>query len=151
MNPGMRVLGVGNPILTDDGVGFEIVAQIRRLRPELDTVTVCAGALGVFDYIIDCDRIVLIDSIKSGREVPGTVYRLSMANFTPSLDQPTSHGLDIASACRIGEALGCRMPREVSIYAVEITDNTTIGEGCTPAVAARIAEIAKEIIAEEAL
>lgn len=147
----MRIVGVGNPILTDDGAGIEIVDEIRRHRPGLDAIGVCAGALGVFDYIIDCDRIILIDSIKSGQNVPGTMYRLSMDDFTPILDQPTTHGLDIVSACRIGQGLGCHMPGRVSIYAVEIADNTTIGEGCTPAVAARIPEIAREIIAEEAL
>lgn len=147
----LRVLGVGNPILTDDGAGWEIVEEIRRLRPALDAVTVCAGAMGVFDYIVDCERVVLIDSIKSGTVAPGTVLRLSLDDLTPSLDQPTSHGMDIASACRIGEALGYRMPRQISIYAVEIADNTTIGEGCTPAVAACIPDVAKEIIAEEAL
>ncbi len=151
MNRSIRVIGVGNPILKDDKVGIDVALEIGELRPNIDTIDVCAGALGVFDYIVDWDRIIMIDSIKSGRDSPGTVYQMQVSDFSPVLDQPTTHGLDIISACRLGEGLGYKVPIDLSIYAIEIEDNATLSEACTPAISARIQEIAQEIIEEEAL
>lgn len=146
-----RVLGIGNPIVTDDGAGLKIAQEIKQLRPELDVVEACAGAMGLFDYVVDCDKVVIIDSIKTDDEFPGTLYKLQLEDLHPTLNHPLSHGLDIASAIKLGEGLGYKMPQSLSIYAIEIEDNTNFGEGCTEEVAARIPAIAKEIIEEEKL
>lgn len=145
------VLGIGNPIVTDDGAGLKIAHRIGEMKPDLEVVEACSGAMGLFDYITDYDRLILIDSVKTEGGKPGTLYKLDIEDLKPTLSHATSHGLDIGSAFRIGEGLGYRMPQSVSIYAVEIKDNTSFGEECTAEVAARIPSIAKKIIEEESL
>lgn len=146
-----RVLGIGNPIVTDDGAGLKIAREIKHLKPELDVVEACAGAMGLFDYVVDCDRVVIIDSIKTNEDLPGTLYKLQLEDLKPTLNHPLSHSLDIASALKLGEGLGYKMPQSISLYAVEIDNNTNFGESCTERVAARIPAIAREIIEEEEL
>ena len=145
------VLGIGNPILTDDSVGLKVVRLIKDCRPELDVVEACSGAMGLFDYVIDQDRIILIDSIKTANGKPGEVYRMRIDDLNPTLKQHSSHGLDIASAMKIGEGLGYKMPESVNIYAIQVEDNIRFGEECTAEVARRIPFIAQEIIEEENL
>ena len=100
------VLGIGNPIVTDDSVGLKVARLIKDCRPGLDVVEACSGAMGLFDYVIDQDRVILIDSIKTENGVPGEVYRMRIDDLNPTLKQHSSHGLDIASAMKIGEGLG---------------------------------------------
>ena len=76
---------------------------------------------------------------------------MTINDLKPSMKQHSSHGLDIASALKIGEGLGYKMPQTVSIYAIQVKDNLRFGEECTAEVAARIPLIAREIIEEEDL
>jgi hydrogenase maturation protease len=145
------VLGIGNPIVTDDAVGLKVAQSIKRANPELEVVEACSGAMGLFDYITDCDRLIIIDSVKTEGGKPGTLYKIDMEDLKPKLNHAASHGLDIATAFKLGEGLGYRMPQNVSIYAVEAKDNTNFGEGCTKEVSERIPHIAAEIMEEENL
>jgi hydrogenase maturation protease len=145
------ILGIGNPIVTDDSAGLKIAQRIKEIRPELEVIEACSGAMGLFDYVIDYDKLIIIDSIKTTQGQPGTLYKMELDDLKPSLNQPTSHGLDLASAFKLGAGLGYKMPQSVSIYAVEIKDNTHFSEMCTEEVSQRIPSIASEIIKEEGL
>lgn len=145
------VLGIGNPIVTDDAAGLRIARRIKEMNPELEVVEACSGAMGLFDYVVDHDRVILIDSVKTDGGKPGTLYKIEMQDLKPTLSHAASHGLDIASAFKVGEGLGYKMPESVSIYAVEVKDNVNFGEECTTEVADRIPSIAREIMEAENL
>jgi hydrogenase maturation protease len=145
------VLGIGNPIVTDDGAGLKIARQIKDRNPELEVIEACSGALGLLDEITGCDKLIIIDSVKTEGGQPGELYKLELEDLQPTLDHATSHGLDIASAFKLGKGLGYKMPQSVIIYAVEIKDNTNFGEECTREVAEKIPLLARRIMAEERL
>ena len=67
------------------------------------------------------------------------------------MDCISSHGMDIATAFEVGKSLGCKMPESVSIYAVEVGDNSNFSEQCTKEVEEKIPSIVKRIIGEEKL
>jgi len=143
------ILGIGNLILTDDGVGIKIAQQIKEANPELEVIEASAGAIALLDHVIGCDRLIIIDSIKTEQGKLGELYKLELEDLKPTMDVATSHGIDIATAFKVGEGLGYKMPQSVSIYAVGVRDNTTFGEECTKEVAERIPIIARKIIEEE--
>ena len=145
------ILGIGNPIVTDDSAGLKIAQQIKERNPELEVIEACSGALGLLDDIADCDRLIIIHSVKTEGGKPGELYKLELEALPPALDLVTSHGVDIASAFKLGEGLGYKMPQSVIIYAVEIKDNTNFGEECTKEVAERIPLLAQQIMEEENL
>jgi hydrogenase maturation protease len=145
------ILGIGNPIVTDDGAGLKIAQQIKERNPELEVIEACSGALGLLDVVADCDRLIIIDSVKTEWGKPGELYKLELEDLKPTMDFATSHGVDIASAFKLGEGLGYNMPRSVSIYAVEIKDNTNFGEECTKEVAEKIPVLAQRIMEAENL
>lgn len=145
------VLGLGNPILTDDGVGIELADRIGDERPDLEVVATSEAGLALVDYIAGYDRLIIIDSIKTEKGSPGELYRLELGDFKAAKALSFSHGVDIASAFQVAEGLGYKMPHSVSIYAVEVKDNSTFGHGCTEAVRKRIPIIARQILREEKL
>ena len=104
----------------------------------------------MLDYISDYERLIIIDSIKTGGRL-AELYKLELSDLNPSSYYPTSHGVDIATAFNLGKKLGYRVPEKVCIYAVEVNDNTTFAEYCTPAITDSIPAIAADIIKEESL
>jgi len=145
------ILGIGNPILTDDGVGIKIARKIKEGNPELEVIETSEAGIALLDLITGYDKLVIIDSIKTGQEKPGEVYKLRLEDLKPAVDSASSHGVDIATAFELGRGLGYRMPKYISLYAVEIKDNTTFGEDCTEEVEERIPFIMSQIIEEEKL
>jgi len=145
------VLGIGNPILSDDGVGIEVARLLKEQVPGITAEETNEAAIALLDLITGYDRLIIIDSIKTGRGKPGELYKLSLEDFGPNMDFASLHGVDIATAFEVGKGLGCQMPQSVSIYAVEVKDNSTFAERCTPEVADRIPLAVKQIIAEEKL
>jgi hydrogenase maturation protease len=145
------VLGFGNPILTDDAVGIRIAEELAKELADITVVASSEAGLAILDEVTGYDRLVIIDSIKTGKGRPGELYKLELGDLEPKSDFSSSHGLDIATAFKLGEKLGYPLPREVSIYAVEVKDNTTFGEGFTPELERSLSSIIGQIIKEERL
>ncbi len=144
------LIGVGNPILSDDAAGIRIARYLKQKYPDLDIVETSEYGIGMLDYVTGYDRLVIIDSIKTGRKT-AELFKLELHDLNPSSYYPTSHGVDIATAFNLGRKLGYRVPDKVCIYAVEVEDNTTFAEHCTPMIEDKIPQIAGEIAAEERL
>lgn len=150
-NKSTLVLGIGNPILSDDAVGIILARKLEEKKPGLVVEQTNEAPVSLLDLIVGYDRLIIIDSIKTGRGRPGELYRFKLEDFAPNADFTSSHGMDIATAFEVGRNLGCRMPRSVSIYAVEIKDNLTFAEQCTPEVTEKIPQLLEQIIDEEKL
>lgn len=145
------ILGIGNPILTDDGIGIKIAQKVKGKNHELEVVEASEAGIALLDLIVGYDKLIIIDSIKTGQGNLGELYKLELEDLNPATDFSSSHGIDIATAFEVGKGLGCQMPQSVSIYAIEIKDNTTFGEECTEELEKRIPQITKQIIEEEKL
>jgi len=130
------VLGLGNPILTDDGVGIEVV---RALKPRVDDPQVTLhesslGGLNLLDILVGYDRTIIVDAIQTRGGTVGGVYHLGVDDFEPCLHVSCAHDLDFATALELGRKIGLRLPRDITIVAVEVQDVTTFSEKCTPLV-----------------
>jgi len=145
------ILGLGNPILTDDAVGIRIAQELKQEIPDLDVVGTSEAGIALLDYMVGYDKLVIIDSIRTETGKPGELYKLKLKDLIPAMNFSSSHGIDIATAFKLGEGLGYKMPRHVTIYAVGIRDNTTFGERCTEEVEARIPFIVRRIAGEARL
>ena len=145
------ILGMGNTILTDDGVGIKIAHQLKERKPELDVVETSEAGIALLDFIVGYDRLIIVDSVKTEEGEPGELYKLEMGAMKPTSHLTSLHGVDMATAFELGQKLGYKMPQQVSIYAVEIKDNTSFGEECTEEVRGKIPLITEQIIGEEKL
>ncbi len=130
------VLGIGNPILRDDGIGPRIIDELRAC-PLPSTVTLAETSLAgmaLVETLSDHTHAIIIDAIQTGEKV-GTVYRLTRDSFQPSETDPaTQHNIGILEALHCGSQIGLSMPGEVVFIAIEAGDVLNFGEGLTPAV-----------------
>jgi hydrogenase maturation protease len=140
------ILGVGNPILTDDAVGICVANEIKKLSlPHVEVIETSLAGISLLDYVVGYERLIIIDSIKTEKEAPGTLYKLKLEDIGNSATPSYSHEMNIRTAIELGRNLGYKMPKIIEIYAIEIKDNTTFGEECNPAVKSKIPGIVDEI------
>ncbi|MFC2045812.1 hydrogenase maturation protease, partial [Chloroflexota bacterium] len=145
------ILGLGNPILTDDGAGIKIARKIKEITAEPEVQETCEAGITLLDYIEGYDKLIIIDSIKTEQGKPGELYKIDINDFKPAMDLSLSHGMDIATAFEIGRGMGRDIPSVISIYGIEIKDNLTFAEECTEEIEKVIPLIAQQIIEEEKL
>ncbi|MBI3987502.1 MAG: hydrogenase maturation protease [Lentisphaerae bacterium] len=137
------VVGMGNPVLTDDGVGMEVARQVRQAGnsdSDAEVVELCAGGLRIMEAVAGYDRAILVDAMTTGNWVPGTVRRLRMEEARLTRNGSCIHDTGLVEALEIGRLAGVRVPDDVRIVGIEVEDATTFGETLTAAVAAAVPE-----------
>ena len=71
------ILALGNPILCDDGVAFHVLERMRPYLPPLsDDFAIeeaCTGGMDLLTYLLDFDRVLILDAVLTRRDPPGTV------------------------------------------------------------------------------
>ena len=149
VNSKTKVLGIGNTILSDDSVGIRVVREIKRRLPDIEVDEMCASGVSVLDFVEGYDKVVIVDSMKTGRKAPGTLVKLQMSDLSYAINLSSCHGLNLPSAIELGRKYYDNIPDNIDIYAVEIVDNTTYAEECTPFVEKAIPRIADSIIKEQ--
>jgi hydrogenase maturation protease len=147
------VLGLGNPILTDDGVGIHIVrAAASRCFPVNSVVFAEAsvGGLRLLDLLAGYDRVILVDAIQTPGGRSGDVYRLGPDDLQASLHSGSTHDLSMSSALALGRGIGMALPKDedIVIVAVEVEDVLVFGEACRPVVAAAIPRAVELVLVE---
>jgi hydrogenase maturation protease len=141
------VLGVGNVLLGDEGVGVEVVRRLGTLR--LPEGVVCldggTGGFALLEPLQQASRIILVDATVDGAS-PGTVTRL-VPRF--SRDYPrtlTAHDIGLKDLLDAFHLLG--EPPEVVLFAVSVQPPTEPYLGLSAPVAAAADEVVRRVVAE---
>lgn len=148
------VLGLGNPILRDDGVGWHVVQELRNqmagqpaaaTQVELDEVA--AGGLALMERLVGYECAVLVDAIQTRDGVPGTLYRLTLEDL-PTVHADSGHDASLKAALELGRQLGARLPTRIVIYAIEAANLCDFGESLSPPVAVGAGLAVQAVLAE---
>ncbi|OGO18920.1 MAG: hypothetical protein A2144_05265 [Chloroflexi bacterium RBG_16_50_9] len=133
------ILGLGNPILGDDGVGLRVIEELKnRLdKQEITMESASLAGLDLLDLLSGYDRAIIIDAIQTGGRA-GRIYRLNPESFTATSHASTPHDVNFATALKLGQRLGVALPGKIDILAIEVADTSRFSEECTPEVAAAI-------------
>jgi hydrogenase maturation protease len=140
------VLGLGNDILGDDGVGLWLVDSLRD-RPALagfDFETSEGAGLGLLDLLDGYERAVVVDCVAEEDGRPGRVQRLSAEDFETRSVDLSSHYAGLPQVLALGRRLGLTMP-DVQVLAVSVEDPYRIGTDFSPALQSRLPAIADEL------
>lgn len=142
------VLGLGNPILRDDGVGWRVVEEAARVAPagvaEFDCVAL--GGLALMERLIGYKRAILVDAIRTDGGAPGSVYRLGPDDL-PTMHSNAIHDASLKDALALGRRLGAELPGEITIIAVEAVDVLNFGEALSPPVEAAVPAAVAAVLA----
>lgn len=142
------VLGLGNPILSDDGVGIYITQAASFLfsHSQVTYQESSLAGFGFLDTISGFDRIIIADSINWQKNPPGTVIVLKTEDLKGQPYLRNFHNLSLAGTLTLADQMGVPRPKEIVIFAVEVKDCSTFSERCTPEVERAIPEVAQMIV-----
>ena len=156
------VVGLGNPILTDDGVGVKVAYEVEKAimaasrnandGDDIDVIEASAGGIRLMELMIGYDRLVLIDaySVSNGRQ-PGKIHRLTfddLRDISPTQHSASAHDTTFVTALEMGRTIGLKLPTMISIYGIEVENIYEFGDEPTPAVAAAIPEATAAVLSE---
>ena len=144
------ILALGNPILSDDGVGWEVADLLAEMLDarDVDILKESGATLDLLHRFAGYDRLAVLDAIQLGEAPSGTLYRLSIDDLRSTIRYSSAHDLNFATAFALGRSLGYDMPEDIRVYAIEVKELRRFAEGCTPEVARKLPEIASEIAAD---
>jgi hydrogenase maturation protease len=144
------VLGLGNPILSDDSVGWRVALALQAAvkSPDVDIREAGIAGLSFLDMIAGYDRAIIIDAIQTDKGIPGRIYRWGPEALAETRHAGTPHDVNIATALELGKKLKLKLPREIIFFAIEVQDVTTFSESCTPAVEKAIPACVAMVIRE---
>lgn len=160
----VRIIGLGNPLLSDDAAGLHVVRALRRILAgregiELHELSVSPPRLA--ELFAGPETLIIVDAVKTPSGKAGSLLHFRMsgeeivgAGFKPAPTEGrgesaegviVSHAADLRAAFRMARLMGAELPRQVWIFAVEAEDVTTFREELSPAVARALPGLVEQI------
>ncbi len=150
----ITIMGFGNPVREDDGVGIYVIKQLQKILGERKDIQILDMGTSAFEVLFKLkgqDRIILVDSVLNTGEPVGTLYKLPADEIVGALSQDHSHlylhslkwDQALAYAKKI---LGDEYPEKIDVYLIAIdstrfdTEMTAAGKAGAEKLAAKIVE-----------
>ena len=154
------IIGLGNPILGDDGVGWRVAEEVKRgleigeletkspiLQSLIDVDCFSLGGLSLMERMIGYDRAILIDAVTTGQP-PGTVYRFQLEDLpeVSCAHTTAAHDTSLQNALKLGRRMGVIIGRELGRPDVEAERLYDFSDELTPAVEAAVPQATRAVM-----
>lgn len=143
------VLGVGNLLLKDEGVGVHVIRALadRQAPPDVEVIDGGTAGCDLLPLISGAEKVVIVDALQGG-EPPGAVYRLTPQDFEQqaSPNVISLHDIGIMDVLRMLELMDGRLP-SIVLIGVE-PGQIEVGVELSPEVAASIPFILDLVLKE---
>ncbi len=144
------IVGLGNPILGDDGVGWRVAEELKKtLPPDLPVDVICLslGGIGLMEKLIGYDEAVLVDAFKS-EDVHGSVLVMrleDMPNYS-AFHTTSAHDASLQNALELGKWMGAKLPRRIMVVGITTEKSFDFGEELSPEVQAAVPQAVQAVL-----
>jgi len=142
------VIGIGHLDRGDDAVGRVVADRLRRQEiGGVEVIETDGDAAKLLDLMDGRDDVIIVDAGLSGAE-PGAVHRLDATAGPLPLPMfaTSSHAIGLSESIELARALGT-LPRRCLVIAIE-AQRFDLGAGLSPAVAAVVDIVVRDLLAE---
>jgi len=133
------IIGMGNPLMSDEGIGIHVIAQLQRvmLGDSVEVLDLGTSGMRALHELEGRDMVVFVDCALMGTE-PGTIRRFTPEDVETKKIQPrlSLHEGDLLNTIALAERLGTA-PERIVIFGIE-PKTIDPGETLSPALAARL-------------
>lgn len=140
------VLGMGNPILGDDGVGLVVARALEGKAADTVVATSTMIGLDLMDIMTGYDRVFVIDAMCTREGEPGEVRKISPERGPGTMHLFTSHGLHFFEIVALARNCGLDMPEIGAVYGIEIGEAVCFDEELSDALRLRLDGIIETIL-----
>jgi len=147
MKPSTLILGIGNDILMDDGIGPMIVHDLAQSGNISDANfdIISSGGLEIMEYIKGYNKVIFIDAIRTIDGKPGDIHCFKPSDFRETMHLSSIHDMDFLTALDLGKNLELGLPSDLHIIAIEIVEDREFGNELTPPLQKKYPEIRREV------
>jgi hydrogenase maturation protease len=141
------ILGIGNDILKDDGIGPRLVKDLKKESfPEgVSFETSAMGGLEILELIRDYHTVLILDAIKTRDGVPGEVYYFNPEDFHETMHLSNLHDVNFITALELAKKIKLSIPETIHIIAVEIVEDLEFGRSLSPELEAEYPKILEKV------
>jgi hydrogenase maturation protease len=144
------VVGLGNPILGDDSVGWVVAEQVRGRvdAAAIDVECLAVGGLRLMEFMIGYDQAIVIDALTSRTQPVGQVTAFPLEGM-PDLTAghtTSAHDTSLQSALDMGRKMGLDLPGEVMVVGIEAQQVFDFSEELTEPVTAAVPEAVERVV-----
>jgi hydrogenase maturation protease len=136
------ILGIGNPLRSDDGVGLAVVEALRKIPSIPEDVEIIDGGTSELQALLfmqEVQRVFIVDAADMGAD-PGQWRCFQVEEIAPELDMPEHcpnlHHMGLKEMISLGRVLHI-LPMDIHIYAVQpqtVKYSLNLSEVLAPAV-----------------
>jgi len=146
------VLGIGNTIMGDDGVGIYVARMVKdRTRSQADLQFKELGVSGfnLVEEILGYDEVIIVDSYASTEADDGQIREFSPADFEDTVHASSPHGANFATALGVYRKLQPdKIPKRVRIFTIDIHPTDAFGESLSSRVQGAAVKLVDMIVRE---
>lgn len=144
------VIGLGNPILGDDGVGWRVVEDVKKQlssNSSVDIECLSLGGLGLMEHLIGYDRAILVDAFASNDQ-PGSIMILKLSDLPnySAFHTASAHDTSLQNAIELGRSMGAKLPNDVEVIGIATNRAYDFSEELSPPVAEAVSFAAHIVI-----
>ena len=144
------IVGLGNPILGDDGVGWKVAEEVkRRLSPDSPVVVNCLslGGISLMERLIGYDRAILIDAL-AVQGPPGSILTLSLEDLPnySAYHTASTHDTTLQNALEMGRSIGAKLPSHVMVVGITANQVFEFSEQLTAEIRAAVPQAVNAVI-----
>lgn len=148
----MRTLlvGLGNPILGDDGIGWKVAEEVKSKLPAglcVDVECLSLGGISLMERLIGYSRAILVDALALDDPL-GSILILKledMPNYS-AYHTTSPHDISLQNAIAMGKALGAKLPEDVVVVGIATRRIHEFGAELSPPVANAVPLAAKFVL-----
>ena len=114
------ILGVGNKILGDDGVGIHVTDELKKYvkDPNVTIDDAVTGGMNLLELLLGYDKAIIVDAVKSNEGKIGEVKRIPLDNFS-TMHSCNPHDVSLIEAIEVAKKMGEeRIPQEIIIIGI---------------------------------
>ena len=152
MTPKTLILGLGNPILGDDGVGWRVAEAVQAilgtLAASVEVEFASLGGLSLMERMLGYERVILVDCLETGSRPVGSVECMQLAELAnPTAGHSASaHDTSLITALETAKAMGEETPARVDVVTIEAKNTYDFSEQLSPEVAAAVPVAMQEVL-----
>ena len=142
------IIGLGNTIKGDDGVGIYVARELKsRLNDNnIDIKETHYSGLKLMDLVYDYEKVVIIDALKDGSKGAGEVRLFKPQNNNFDSTSHNLHNMNFVKNYSLLKKTYSRMPDDFKIIGISIKGADSFKEGLSPEIKRKLPEITRRVI-----
>ena len=139
------VLGIGNSILGDDGVGIRVGQELEsQFNHVADFIFTEEMGFSLLDFLSGYEEAIIIDSLVSGHKEPGEIVVMDLANFDAQFDL-SNHYVGLPEMARMAQEIGVDFPSQITMIGIEVEDPYIISDDLSPIIQKKFPDIVRDV------